>query len=99
MSYHRPKKGAAKGPRPETIEAVPMWIVAPGGIGHAVRARHPTTAHCGRTDFRGGFFTANTPKRLCRDCASMLKIRQDHPEPRPTPPEETRHSLFQDSDP
>jgi hypothetical protein len=97
MSYHRRRKGARRGPSPETIEAVPQWIVAPGGIGHAVRTRKPaTTSYCGKTDFRGGFFTPRTPKRLCRECRTLLGFQatSPDPEPKPAPPPATQGNLF-----
>lgn len=92
----RRKKGAKKDPRPETIEAVPQWIVAPGGIGHAVRSRNPTVARCGQTGFTGGFFTAATPSRMCVECRAWLKSDEQFPSKpdRPASPEETQGRLF-----
>jgi hypothetical protein len=85
-----------KGPKPETIEAVPMWVVAPGGIGHAVRSRNPTVARCGMTGFMGGHFTAATPSKLCAGCRESLgftEVIPDKPAPAPVPPS-TQGLLF-----
>lgn len=79
----------------DAIEAVPKWAIAPGGVGHALTALKPVaTAICGKTGFRGGAFVSFTPKRICQDCATILGTKEHFADPRPTPPTETQHSLF-----
>ncbi len=82
------------------LEAVSQWVIAPGGVGHAVRTRKPPEAYCGKTAFTGGFFTPRTPQRICRACAGSLGAHhwlKATWEPPPAPRKE-QGRLFEEDD-
>jgi hypothetical protein len=77
-------------PKPDPIESIPLWILAPGGIGHAVRSRNPTTAYCGAQGFTGGAFGTETPRRICRSCRESIDFAHGYERPRLPDPDEGR---------
>lgn len=91
----RRKKTTCKGPAPGAIAAIPKWIVAPGGIGHAVKFPGPgppgsAYTWCHRSGFEGGHFTAATPERICTQCQESGWDQAAAP----PAPEETQGLLF-----